>query len=119
MRWFTDAEVKGLDPELVQRLDNTRDAAGVPFEITSGYREGDDKSHGRRLAADLGCSTSYRRMRIVKSAVTLGAHCTNCGSANIAWDGTAFRRIGIYDRHVHLDIDKKLPQDVLWWGVSK
>ena len=30
-----------------------------------------------------------------------------------------FRRIGVYDRHVHLDVDEKLPQDVMWWGVSK
>jgi len=42
------------------------------------------------------------------------------------WDPTCaallqagFRRIGIYDKHIHADIDKTLPQDVMWWGVSK
>ena len=102
MKWFTDAEVEGLDPELVRRLDTARGFAKVPMEITSGYREGDDKSHGRGLAVDLRCSTSYRRMRIVSGALVAG-----------------FRRIGVYDRHVHLDVDEKLPQDVMWTGVSK
>ena len=102
MKWFTDAEVEGLDSELVRRLDEARGFAKVPMEITSGYRGGDDKSHGRGLAVDLRCSTSYRRMRIVSGALVAG-----------------FRRIGVYDRHVHLDVDEKLPQDVLWMGVSQ
>jgi hypothetical protein len=102
VRWFSDAEVNGLNPRLVEMLEDARTRAKVPFEITSGYRPGDDKSHGRALAVDLRCSTSYRRMRIVSAALLAG-----------------FRRIGVYDLHVHLDIDKKLPQDVMWWGESK
>ena len=102
MKWFKDSEVVGLDPELVRMLDEARTFARVPFEITSGFREGDDKSHGRGLAVDLACVSSYRRMKVVSGLMLAG-----------------FRRIGVYDRHVHADIDKKLPEDVLWWGVSK
>jgi hypothetical protein len=101
-RWFSDVEVEHLDPELVRRLDEARGFAKVPFIITSGYREGDPRSHGRGLAVDIACTQSSRRMRIVSGAVLAG-----------------FRRIGVYDRHVHLDVDEKLPLDVMWWGVSK
>lgn len=32
--------------------------------------------------------------------------------------GAGFTRIGVYDRHVHLDCDPDLPPRVLWEGVS-
>jgi hypothetical protein len=98
-RWFNDDELKGLDPELVRRLDEARTFAKVPFIITSGLREGDSKAHGRGTAVDLRCSRSYDRMHIISGALLAG-----------------FRRIGVYSRHVHLDVDCKLPQDVLWFG---
>ena len=121
MRHFQDHEVIGLDSDFAVKLDDTREAAGVPFEITSGVRvspPGKPKSHDRGLATDLRCGTSYRRMRIVSAALRLGAHCMNCGSHSVRFTD-AFRRIGVYDLHVHLDVDKKAPQDVMWWGESK
>jgi hypothetical protein len=99
---FTDAEAEGLDPALVEKLDVAREIAGVPFVITSGLRPGDEKSHGRGKAVDIGCVSSRDRMKIVHALIIVG-----------------FRRIGVYDKHVHADVDDLLPQDVLWWGVSK
>ncbi len=110
-RWFTDDETRGLDPKLVEMLDHARGLAKVPFYITSGLRTPDsnaaaggveDSSHTRGLGVDLACSSSVARMRIVSSLLIVG-----------------FRRIGIYDRHIHCDIDESLPQGVMWWGKSK
>lgn len=105
-RWFSDEEIEGLDPELVRRLDEARGFAKVPFIITEGLATGgshvENTAHGRGLAVDVSCRRSYRRMRIISGALLAG-----------------FRRIGVYDRHLHLDVDEKLPQDVLWTGVSK
>jgi hypothetical protein len=101
-RWFSNAEVAGLDEELVRRLDEARTKAMVPFVITSAFRLGDPRAHGRGKAVDIRCHTSYNRMRIISGALLAG-----------------FRRIGVYDRHVHLDVDESLPQDVMWHGVSK
>lgn len=107
---FSDREIAGLDPRLVALLDSARGLAKVPFIITSGKRDPlanktsggvGDSSHLRGLAVDIACEGSRDRLRIVAAAITAG-----------------FRRIGVYNRHVHLDCDEGLPQDVLWTGVS-
>lgn len=104
--FFSPEEVDGLDPALVSRLDKARGFAGVPFIITEGLGAGGshtpNSAHQRGLAVDIRCSSSRNRMKIVASALIAG-----------------FRRIGVYDRHVHLDVDDTLPQDVIWVGVSK
>lgn len=108
--WFSDAEVKGLDPRLVALLDRARGLAKTPFFITSGLRTAEanesaagvhDSAHLRGLAVDLACTSSVARMRIVSAALLSG-----------------FKRIGIYNLHVHLDCDDSLPQEVMWIGVS-
>lgn len=105
-RWFSDEEIEGLDPELVRRLDTARSYAKTPMIITEGLASGGshvaNTSHQRGLAVDIACHGSHARMKMVSGALLAG-----------------FRRIGVYDRHLHLDVDEKLPQDVLWTGVSK
>ncbi len=103
-RYFTEYEVQGLDPVLVGMLDEARHIAGVPFVITSGYRAGDPRPHGHRVGVDLRCRLreSTKRSKMVFALRKAG-----------------FRRIGIYNKHVHADISIRLPQDVLWWGKSK
>ena len=106
-RYFSPSEIRGLDPELVAMLDEAREIARVPFVITSGYRKGDRKAHGKRKAVDLGCSlrASVKRMKMVNALMAVG-----------------FVRIGIYNKHVHADVATKaegFPQRVLWWGTSK
>ena len=107
MRWFTAGEVDGLDPAFVARHDEARTRAGVPFRITSGYRPGDDKAHGLRVAVDIAAEDSRTRFHVVRGLLEMG-----------------FERIGVYDRHVHVDegdrvVPAQFPQMVMWWGTSK
>ena len=109
-RHFTDEEVEGLDPKLVEMLDRARGFSHYPFIITSGKRTAlqndaaggvSDSSHLRGLAVDLRCRGSQARFDMISSLLLAG-----------------FRRIGAYDRHLHVDCDETLPQAVLWVGTS-
>lgn len=111
-RWrhFQNSEVVGLDLELVAKLDMAREQAGVPFEITSGVRTTDQNleaqgvthsSHLAGLAVDLRCNNSLDRYHMVKALLDVG-----------------FKRLGIYDFHLHADLDPNLPSEVIWTGVS-
>lgn len=96
-----------MQTQLLLALDETRRKAAFPIRITSSYRGGDPKSHGRGWAVDISDNlrgdpvTSAWRFAVVRAAV-----------------GSGFRRIGIYNKHLHLDMDPELPQPVMWWGVS-
>ena len=109
--FFGESEVVGLNHELVAMLDMARKYAGVPFIIKCGLRTPErnaqvdgveDSAHITGLAVDIAVSDSDRRFKIVSGALQAG-----------------FKRIGVYDRSLHLDIDKSKPQNVIWWGVSK
>lgn len=111
-RWtyFKESEVEGLDPEFVAKLDLARSKAGIPFVITSGKRSQEnnsaiggvgDSSHLRGLAVDLRCSSSPDRYKMILALLSVG-----------------IKRIGIYDKHCHVDADLTLPQDVIWIGES-
>ena len=108
LRWFAkrefgpDAEADAMDEQLLRRLDYMRTLAGIPMRITSAYRAGDDKAHGRGTAVDVACDNSRDRLRLVGAAVEAG-----------------FTRIGVYNLHLHLDVDAELPADVMWIGVSQ
>ncbi len=70
------------------------------FEITSGYREGDERCHGVGKAVDIACSDSTERKKILYGLERAG-----------------FKRIGVYTRHIHVDVCYEgFPQDVLWLG---
>lgn len=108
--YFTEAEVEGLDSELVAKLDWARGRAQVPFIITSGKRSPaenervmgvDASAHIKGLAVDLRCADSPTRYRMLQALILAG-----------------FKRIGIYDKHLHVDLDESLPQEVAWVGVS-
>jgi uncharacterized protein YcbK (DUF882 family) len=116
-RYFTEAEVQGLDQETVAMLDMARHHAGVPFVITSGLRAKDsnatvggvqDSAHLFGKAVDLRSQDSATHFAIVKGAILAG-----------------FNRIGIYrdkngkPSHIHLDNATDLPQCVMWMGISK
>jgi uncharacterized protein YcbK (DUF882 family) len=107
---FSADEVRGLDPRLVALLDHARGLAKVPFRITSGYRtalENEsaggvfDSSHTRGLAVDLACFDSRARMRMLTALIMVG-----------------FKRVGVYNAHLHADIDESMPQEVIWVGTS-
>lgn len=110
-KYFSDAEVEGLKDDLIQKLEQAREKAGVPFIITSGARSSEanqsiggavsDSAHLSGLAVDLHASESQQRFLMVSALLSAG-----------------FTRMGIYDRHIHVDIDTSKDQNVMWTGVS-
>ena len=109
-KFFSEEEAKGLDPELMSKLDTARAVAGVPFKITSGLRTCDantaamgveGSAHLSGKAVDLALDDGSSRFAIVKGLLAAG-----------------FVRIGVYDRHCHVDVDITKPQSVMWVGIS-
>ncbi len=109
--YFTDDEVAGLDPQFVRRLNRARHRAGVPFIITSGRRTkarnaslGGAKrsSHLTGHGVDIRARSGRARFAIVRGLILAG-----------------FTRIGVYNGHVHVDDDPRLPEPTLWAGKSK
>lgn len=106
-RHFSEKEIVGLKPELVGKLDVARDIAGIAFVITSGYRTGshnaevggtEDSSHLSGLAVDIRARNTNEQYLITKGLIMAG-----------------FRRISRqYPMHIHCDISKDKPQDVLF-----
>ena len=86
-----------VDEWVVNRFNEARSIAGVPFIITSGYRceryndslknAAKDSAHLAGLAADIKAEDSGTRFRIVDGLLQVG-----------------FMRIGIYPRHIHADL---------------
>lgn len=108
--YFKDSEVEGLKDELLIPLDKARGIAQVPFIITSSVRSlaenksvsgVEDSSHLSGLAVDLEALDSRTRFLIVSALLQEG-----------------FTRIGIYDKHIHADVDFAKDQQVIWTGVS-
>lgn len=86
----------------VGKLDRARTQSGVPFVISSGFRAGDDGAHGLGRAVDIRCRDSRSRFCILKALL-----------------GQGFKRIGVYDKHIHVDDWPDGDQRVIWWGTSK
>ena len=95
---------------LVERLQRIRDAIRMPIRITSGYRcEAYNKliggetggAHTSGEGVDVLMPSNEYRMLFLEQAVR--------------W----FSRIGIYDRHIHMDISTTMPSPRCWVGVSK
>jgi uncharacterized protein YcbK (DUF882 family) len=107
-KYFKDNEIKGLKKELVQLLDQAREMAGIAFVITSGFRDKaknaevggvENSSHTKGLAVDMRAQTSQNRAIIVESLLRVG-----------------IKRIGVYKRHIHADIDTSKPTPSMWLG---
>lgn len=114
--YFSDSEfarcsppcsINQLSPVLLDRLSVARERAGIPFVITSAYRSREyEIKHGRNgssshclgLAIDIKCTSSFQRYYMVKALL-------ECG----------FYRIGVYPRHIHVDIDSS-KNDCLFLG---
>jgi zinc D-Ala-D-Ala carboxypeptidase len=91
-----------MSGDLILLLDEARHIAEIPFVITSGWRATGQTSHSRGTGVDIRAHTSRSKFRIVESALVVG-----------------FKRIGVYDRHIHLDIDPASPSEVMWVGESR
>jgi uncharacterized protein YcbK (DUF882 family) len=91
-----------LDPVLLAELDQLFYRLGRPFRITSDWRNDPSSSHHTGKAVDIAVNSGYERYRIVELALRVG-----------------FTRIGVYDRHIHLDVCEDRPAPVIWQGTSK
>ena len=120
--YFKDSEFVRPDllrPEMREKLNLLRAWYGKPLVVTSSLRStaknqsvggATDSSHtlapdglysGIDLAVVGGKLDGQARYNLISYSFAIG-----------------FRRIGVYTRHIHLDIEKHLPQEVLWVGVD-
>tara|TARA_A100001201_G_scaffold2475_2_gene6257 strand:- start:16857 stop:17231 length:375 start_codon:yes stop_codon:yes gene_type:complete len=102
---------KMMNYAFLEKLDDARGLAEIPFVITSGYRTKEynedlirrnykasrSSSHLKGLAADIKCNTSRNRWIIINSLVLAG-----------------FSRIGVADTFIHVDLDTDKAQNVIW-----
>ena len=94
-----------MRPSFILKLQTARTEAGVPFAIRSGFRcrqhnldvgAEETSSHTRGCAGDIEAKPSYDRFRIVIGCLRAG-----------------FKRIGIGKDFVHVDEDKRKPDELL------
>lgn len=94
----------GMSRELLEKLEALRKRVGRPLRINSGFRTAAhnasikgkaNSAHLRGLAADISTLDSKVRFAVLEAARSLG-----------------IRRLEIAPRHVHIDVDPSLPQDV-------
>ena len=102
---------ENMDKEFLSRLDQARSIADTPFKITSGFRSeaynrsllergykaSKDSSHLKGLAADIACTDSVSRHKIITALM----------KSNL-------NRIGIADTFIHVDMDLDKPANVIW-----
>jgi len=93
-------------PGLILKLNEARSIAGIPFKITSGSRCGShnqavggsqSSSHLYGTAVDISCAKPSDRYKIVTALLEAG-----------------FTRIGVANSFIHVDIDDKKVQEVIW-----
>lgn len=114
-KYFTEAEFRRCTPpcslqdmrqELMTRLDNARQMAGIPFVLNSAYRSvayektkgrAGTSSHCKGLAVDIRCNSDANRWKVVAALMDNG-----------------FTRIGIGRTYVHADLDPDKTQRVIW-----
>jgi uncharacterized protein YcbK (DUF882 family) len=102
---------EAMDMDFLSRVDQARSIAQIPFKITSGFRtqqynEGllargykasANSSHLKGLAADIACTDSSSRHKIITALMKAGLN-----------------RIGIADTFIHVDADTSKPSNVIW-----
>ena len=102
---------RSMDDEFLAAIDTCRDMAGIPFVITSGFRckkhnaeigGKPNSAHLRGLAADIKCLDSRSREIIIRNIFRV------CHLHKYPV------RIGIAKNFIHWDIDKNLPNNVIW-----
>lgn len=100
-----------MDKEFLAMLNNARHIAQIPFVITSGFRIEQDierlekagykvsrnSSHLKGVAADIACTDSVTRFKIIDALLKAG-----------------FTRIGIAKTFIHVDSDSEKPANVIW-----
>ena len=99
-------DITDMKAAFLARMDDVREAAGIPLVLNSAYRSVEyEKKHGRPgtsshckgLALDIRCNSYANRWKIVTAAIRCGV-----------------TRIGIGKTYVHLDMDPEKQQGVIW-----
>ena len=108
---FEEGSGSKMKPEFLEKLDEAREIAEIPFKITSGYRTKEynedlikrgykasrNSSHLKGLAADISVKDSKSRFIVFNSLLLAG-----------------FTRIGIAETFIHVDLDTDKTQNVIW-----
>ncbi len=102
---------KKMHPDILEMLDQARDKYDKPIRITSGYRTKEyneslsargykaspNSSHLKGLAADIACTSYVDRYHLINCLLDVG-----------------FKRIGIANTFIHVDIDTEKANEVIW-----
>lgn len=97
-----------FDRYALQKLDQTRDYAGIPFVLNCSFRSkaydvqkgrSGNSAHCKGYAFDIQAKSDSARFKILNSAIL-----------------NAWPRIGIYPTFIHLDCCPTLSQRVVWYG---
>lgn len=111
LKYFDNEEIAGLLVDVGYKLDRAREYYGKPIIITSGYRDPlknkevggvFDSAHTTGKAVDLKVTESTDKERLLWALCAAG-----------------FKRVGYYDKHIHVDIDDSKPMPAFWKGKSK
>ncbi len=100
-------KIDGLEASFRTTLEGL--SKGVQFDVvvTEGKPETaagshvKESAHFKGLAADIRAGNGWERYCLVAAALGLG-----------------IKRIGVYDKHIHIDVDPTLPKPVIWSGKS-
>ena len=103
-KFFKEIE-DNMDEEFLERLDQARAFADIPFIINSAYRspnhplsiKNPSSSHIKGLAVDIKATDNATRFKIIDALLFVG-----------------FKRIGIADTFIHIDMDYGKRQDIIW-----
>lgn len=104
-KYFKEIE-ENMNADFLNKLDEAREIANIPFIINSAYRSPEhnakiggkpNSSHIKGLAVDISVTNSRQRFIVLNALLNVG-----------------FTRIGIADTFIHVDLDNEKSKDVIW-----
>tara|TARA_R110000737_G_C14243936_1_gene425324 strand:- start:197 stop:520 length:324 start_codon:yes stop_codon:yes gene_type:complete len=103
-KYFKSIE-ENMNVDFLNKLDEAREYAGIPFAINSAYRspthplsiKNPTSSHIKGLAVDISVKDSNTRFKVLDALIAVG-----------------FTRIGIANSFIHVDMDFDKSQNVIW-----
>lgn len=104
-KYFKEIE-ENMNADFLNKLDEAREIANIPFIINSAYRSPEhnakiggkpNSSHLKGLAVDISVTNSRQRFIVLNALLNVG-----------------FTRIGIADTFIHVDLDNGKSKDVIW-----